>query len=199
MIRKLLDNKKFQLVYKILKIIIVVMMVLYLSFVLLQRVTGNKSILGIRVFTVATGSMKPEYEINDVIMVKDVDTNQLKVGDDVAYLGEKSDLKGKIITHRIIDIKTENNQKTFYTQGINSSVPDPSITATQIYGQAVGKIPIITTVNHIVKNQYGFFFLVFLPLVVVVFLEIADTVTEIKYEKKKVESQKEDGSDEEII
>lgn len=199
MIRKLLDNKKFQLVYKILKIIIVVMMILYLSFVLLQRVTGNKSILGIRVFTVATGSMKPEYKINDVIMVKDVDTNKLKVGDDVAYLGEKSDLKGKIITHRIIDIKTENNQRTFYTQGINSSVPDPSITATQIYGQAVGKIPIITTVNHIVKNQYGFFFLVFLPLVVVVFLEIADTVTEIKYEKKKVESQKEDGPDEEVI
>lgn len=199
MIRKLLDNKKFQLIYKILKIIIVVMMILYLSFVLLQRVTGNKSILGIRVFTVATGSMKPEYEINDVIMVKDIDTNKLKVGDDVAYLGEKSDLKGKIITHRIIDIKTENNQKIFYTQGINSSVPDPSITANQIYGQAVGKIPIITTVNHVVKNQYGFFFLVFLPLVVVVFLEIADTVTEIKYEKKKVESQKEDGSDEEVI
>lgn len=199
MLRKLLDNKKFQLIYKIIKILIVIMMILYLSFVLLQRVTGNKSILGYRVFTVATGSMKPEYQINDVIMVKDVDTNQLKVGDDVAYMGEKSDLKGKIITHRIIDIKTNNNQKTFYTQGINSSVPDPSITASQIYGQAVGKIPIITTINHIVKNQYGFFFLVFLPLVVVVFLEIADTVTEIKYDKKQIESKKEAGQDEEII
>lgn len=199
MLRKILDNKTFKIVYKVFKTIIVIAMILYLSFVLLQRLTGNKSILGYRVFTVATGSMEPVYKVNDVMLVKDVDTNKLKVGDDVAYLGERSDLKGKIITHRIIDIKTENNQKTFYTQGINNSVEDPSITASQIYGQALGKIPIITTINQIVKNQYGFFFLVFLPLVIVAFLEIADTVTEIKYEKKVLEDQKEEDSDDEVI
>ena len=52
----------------------------------------------------------------------------------------------------------------------------------------IGIVPVINTINHIVKNQYGFFFCVFLPLVAVIFLEIADTVTEIKREKKRVEA-----------
>ena len=60
----------------------------------------------------------------------------------------------------------------------------------------MGKIPIVTEINHIIKNQYGFFFLIFIPLVTVIFLEIADTVTEIKHEKKDVE---ENGEPEEII
>ena len=85
------------------------------------------------------------------------------------------------------NIKIEDGKKEFITKGVNSSAEDPAITDDQIYGKVIGKIPVITTINHIIKNQYGFFFLIFLPLVTVIFLEIADTVTEIKLEKKKVE------------
>ena len=53
------------------------------------------------------------------------------------------------------------------------------------------------------KNQYGFFFLIFLPLVIVIFLEIADTVTEMKQDKiekdKKEDEVNENTEDEEEI
>lgn len=187
MLRKILDSKYFQIPYKIIKVMIIIVMVTYVTFIIAQRVSGNKSIFGYRIFTVATGSMIPDYDINDVLAIKEVNSNDLKIGDDITYLGKKLDVNGKIVTHRIIDIKTENGVKEFITKGVNSTAEDPAITDNQIYGKVLGKIPVVTEINHIIKNQYGFFFLIFLPLVTVVFLEIADTVTEIKTEKKKVE------------
>lgn len=187
MLRKILDSKYFQIPYKIVKTIIIIVMVTYVAFVVAQRVSGNKSIFGYRIFTVATGSMIPDYDINDVLAIKEVNSNELKIGDDITYLGKKLDVNGRIVTHRIIDIKIENGVKKFITKGVNSTAEDPAITDDQIYGKVLGKIPVVTEINHIIKNQYGFFFLIFLPLVTVVFLEIADTVTEIKTEKKKVE------------
>lgn len=187
MLRKILDSKYFQIPYRIIKAIIIIVMVTYVTFVVVQRVSGNKSIFGYRIFTVATGSMIPDYEINDVLAIKEVNSDELEVGDDITYLGKKLDVNGKIVTHRIINIKIEDGKKEFITKGVNSSAEDPAITDDQIYGKVIGKIPVITTINHIIKNQYGFFFLIFLPLVTVIFLEIADTVTEIKTEKKKVE------------
>lgn len=194
MLRKVLDNKYFKTTFKIIEAIIVILMVLYLSFVVIQKITGNKSIFGYRVFTVATGSMIPEYNINDVLLVKEIDKEQLQVGDDITYLGNKFDVNGRIVTHRIIDINEETKEIT--TKGINSQTADPTIDNNQIYGKVMGIIPVITTINHVVKNQYGFFFLIFLPIVTVVFLEIADTITEIKRDKKDVEKNEEQ---EEII
>lgn len=196
MLRKILDSKYFQIPYRIIKAIIIIVMVTYVTFVVVQRVSGNKSIFGYRIFTVATGSMIPDYEINDVLAIKEVNSDELEVGDDITYLGKKLDVNGKIVTHRIINIKIEDGKKEFITKGVNSSAEDPAITDDQIYGKVIGKIPVITTINHIIKNQYGFFFLIFLPIVSIVFLEIADTVTEIKREKKDVE---ENGEPDEII
>ena len=86
--------------------------------------------------------------------------------------------------------------KQYITKGINNEVEDPVINDRQIYGKVVGKVPIISEINHIVKNQYGFFFLIFLPIVLVVFLEIADTITDIKKDKLVYEGKEEENKDE---
>jgi len=196
MLRKILDSKYFQIPFKIVKFIIFLILIVYLAFIVIQRISGNQSIFGYRIFAVATGSMVPDYNVNDVLAIKEVDHDELQVGDDITYLGNRQDVNGKIVTHRIIDIKTIDGKKSYITKGINNITEDPSIEDDQIYGKVMGKIPIVTEINHIIKNQYGFFFLIFIPLVTVIFLEIADTVTEIKHEKKDVE---ENGEPEEII
>lgn len=198
MLRKVLDSKYFQIPYKIIKFIIFLILILYLAFILIQRISGNQSIFGYRIFSVATGSMIPEYNVNDVLAIKEINTDELKVGDDITYLGNKLDVNGRIVTHRIIEIKEENGEKIYITKGINNIAEDPSINDSQIYGKVVEKIPVITEINHIVKNQYGFFFLIFVPLVAVIFLEIADTITEMKRDKKDKEAE-ENGEKEEII
>ena len=185
--KKILDNIVFKIVYNIIKWSFIVIVFLYIAFVAVQRLSGNKSIMGYRLFTVATGSMEGVYNINDVIIVKDCDTNNLKVGDDVAYMGKVDDLAGKLITHRIIDIKENpDGSRIFTTQGVNTDVEDPSITADQILGQVQGVMPVITQINHAVKSQVGFFLLVFVPLVLVIALEIAQTVVEMKIDKNEL-------------
>lgn len=185
--KRLLENKTFQIIYTIIKIFVVAMLSIYLLFVIVQRFTNNSSILGYRVFTIATGSMEPVYNINDVILVKDTDPSTLKKGDDIAYLGNRDAVKGLIVTHRIIRIETFSDGKVHYTlKGVNNKYEDPSITEDQILGKVVGKLPVVNFINHVVKNIYGFFFLVFCPLVLVIFLEIADTIIDMKLEKNEI-------------
>lgn len=185
--KKLLENKTFQIIYTIIKIFVVAMLSIYLLFVIVQRFTNNSSILGYRVFTIATGSMEPVYNINDVILVKDTEPSTLKKGDDIAYLGNRDAVKGLIVTHRIIRIETFSDGKVHYTlKGVNNKYEDPSITEDQILGKVVGKLPVVNFINHVVKNIYGFFFLVFCPLVLVIFLEIADTIIDMKLEKNEI-------------
>ena len=179
MLKKLLNNKIFKSVYSIIKYSFIIIMILYVLFIFLQRITNNSSILNYRFFTIASNSMYPVYKVNDVIIVKELDTSSLNVGDDITYYGLKNDFKDKIITHRIVNI--DNN--TFTTKGVNTNIEDPSIEASQIYGKVIYKPLIISFISTVIKNQYGFFFLVFTPLVLVLFLEIADTVIEIKDKK----------------
>ena len=187
MIKRILDNKIFRAIYNLIKWLFIIIISLYLVFILVQKITNNKSILGYRLFTVLTGSMKGVYNINDVIAVKDTSPKSLKVGDDIAYLGQKDDFKGKIVTHRIIKIEKQNNGEYIYhTKGVANLAEDPTFTSEAIYGKVVKKLLFISLINHVIKSRIGFFFLIFVPLVLVIFLEIADTIIDTKLDKEEL-------------
>ncbi|MEG0994787.1 MAG: signal peptidase I [Bacilli bacterium] len=192
MFKKIINNKIFQGVYKIIKTLFVLSVVLYLCFVIFQRISNNGSIMGYRIFNIATASMDPIYKVDDVILINEIDCKNLKIGDDITYLGIKDDMKDKIITHRIINIEEKpGNTYYFHTKGVANTTEDPTVEESQIYGKVVSKLTIISFINQIVRNKFGFFFLVFAPLVLVVFLEIADTVVELKDKKKENEEEDE--------
>lgn len=181
------NNKIFKIVYGTLKTIFFIILILYVVFICVQRLSGNNSVFGFRLFTVATGSMKGVYNVNDVIAVKDFDNKKLKVGDDIAFVGNRGGLENKLVTHRIIKIEEESNVRIFTTKGVKNSVEDPSITESQILGKVVGVVPVVTQVNHVVKSQLGFFCLIFCPLVLVIVLEILQTITDIKLENNELQ------------
>ena len=181
------NNKIFKIVYGTLKTIFFIILILYVVFICVQRLSGNNSVFGFRLFTVATGSMKGVYNVNDVIAVKDFDNKKLKVGDDIAFVGNRGGLENKLVTHRIIKIEEESNVRIFTTKGVKNSVEDPSITESQILGKVVGVVPVVTQINHVVKSQLGFFCLIFWPLVLVIVLEILQTITDIKLENNELQ------------
>ena len=192
---KLFNNIVFKIITGIIKVVFTILIVAYLGMILIQRITGNQSVMGYRLFTVATGSMAGVYEINDVIAVKDWDVDKIKVGDDIAYQGTRGGLQGMLITHRVIRIeeKEDGSGRIFVTKGVNSPAEDPSIEEGQVLGKVVGVVPVITTVNHIVKSQVGFFLLIFCPLVIIIVLEVLQTITDIQLEKHEIqEIQKEE-------
>ena len=188
---KIIQNKFFQIITGIIRVLFTIVIVAYLLFILAQRVTGNKSVFGYRLFTVATGSMAGVYDINDVIAVQDWDTKDLKVGDDIAYQGVRGELDGLLITHRIIRIENDDaGNLIIVTQGVNAPAEDPAIREEQVLGKVVGIVPVISQLNHIVKSQLGFYLLIFCPLVLIIVLEVLQTITDIRLEKNEIQEIK---------
>ena len=87
-------------------------------------------IFGYTLFSVATGSMQPTLNINDIIIVKI--TDDVKVGDIITYSEEN-----EFITHRVIS----NNKETFVTKGDYNNTEDNPIDTSKIVGKLVCKIP----------------------------------------------------------
>ena len=186
---KIFSNKLFKIIFNIVKFIVLLFIILYIAFIFVQRISNNKSVGGYRVYTIATSSMKGVYNVNDVILVKDCNPKKLKVGDDIVYVGNKHDLKDKIISHRIIEIKKDDKtgELKYITKGVANDISDPEITADQILGKVDRVLPIISPINHIIKSQAGFFLLVFCPLVTVIVLEILHVASEIGEDKQKID------------
>lgn len=198
MMEKIFNCRIFKFIFELLKCLLFLIMFLYIAFICVQRISGNKGIMGYHLYTVATGSMAGVYDINDVIVVKNYDTSKLKVGDDVAYVGNRGGLEDKLVTHRIIKIEDGENGRIFTTKGVSNQVEDPSITSSQIVGKVAGILPVVTQLNHIIKSQVGFFCLIFCPLVLVIVLEILQTITDIKLDKNELEEIQEEVSSDKL-
>lgn len=179
MFKKLRENKAFKIIVGILKTIVYIVIGLYLLLLIMQKVSDNASLAGFRVFTVASNSMSPVYVGGDVLLVREVNESDIKVGDVISYRGEEGDMKGRIITHRVIEI----NDGKIALQGDANTGKDPDITFEQVYGKVIYKTVLITLISNIVSNKFGFFFLIFVPIVVLVFFEIIDIIKGSKDEE----------------
>ncbi|MBQ6539083.1 MAG: signal peptidase I [Bacilli bacterium] len=183
----LFENTYFRIVFNIIKVVLIFILASYILFIAIQKITNNSSIFGYRVFSVASGSMIPVYNVNDVILVKDCNVNTLQVGEDIVYVGKRGGVEGLVVSHRIIKIDKSNGKvERIFTQGLNAEGTDPSIGPEQVLGRVVEVIPIITPINHILKNIFGFFFLIFLPLVLIICLEVIETRLALKLDKEEL-------------
>lgn len=165
------------IVLAIIKIICIIALVLLILVLAMQRFSNNEiAVAGYRVFNVATGSMIPDYEIGDVLVVKEVDTNTLEKGDDITYIGKIGTFAGRVVTHRIVNIEENENGKIFTTRGIANDADDPSITADQIYGKVIYKCILMSMLSKLANSLTAFYVIVFIPLGILIFLQIKDNI-----------------------
>jgi len=183
--RKIIDSKIFKIIYGTFKFAIVGVLVLYVSFLALQKFSNNGSISGYRMFTIVTGSMEPEYTVGDVILVEETKYDDLKLKDVITYESKATGTEGMIVTHRIIDMNKAT--KELQTRGDANDADDPVIKGEQVLGKVVHKFFLISLLTKLIRNKVGFYFLVFVPLVLVIFLEIADAVTQPKEDEDETQ------------
>lgn len=173
-------KKIWNIFMKMLTIIIAIISII----IVVQRVTNNKqSFFGYRIFRVQTGSMIPKYQVGDVILVKEINTDKIKIGDDVTYLGKEGSTKGIIITHRVIAIEERDGQKAFHTQGIANNLEDPIVYGNQINGVVQFRMLFLTLICRLLNNKYIFYFCGILPLTIYVFFKVFKGSRD-KYEKR---------------
>ena len=143
------------------------MLIILIIFAVVQKTSDNrKSIGGIKIFTVITGSMIPVYDIGDILIVKEVIPEEIKVEDDIVYQGEKGSFKGKTITHRVISIKKkEDGNYGIITKGVANFSQDPEINQTQVLGKVIFKVPIMSFILKIITNIYVW---MFIPVIILI-------------------------------
>ena len=152
---------------KMIYIFLFVMLIILIIFAVVQKTSDNrKSIGGIKIFTVITGSMIPVYDIGDILIVKEVIPEEIKVEDDIVYQGEKGSFKGKTITHRVISIKKKDDGNYgIITKGVANLSQDPEINQTQVLGKVIFKVPIMSFILKIITNIYVWMFITVIILI----------------------------------
>lgn len=180
-------NKKklLKLLRNILNIVVVFFVALFILIVFLQRFSNNKlSFFDYRMFTVVTGSMAPKYNVGDVLIAKEVDAKDVKVGDDISYLGSMGTFDDKVVTHQVVDIEQDNEGNyVFHTKGLSNLVEDPIIYEKQLYGVVQHKAFILSFIYKVVGTRIGMFVFVVIPILYIIGSEIV--VAMLRKEEKR--------------
>lgn len=192
---KIKENKILRLIGNILYTLLVLITVLILITVILQRTSNNNlSLGGFRIFNIATGSMVPKYEVGDVLLSKTVAPSEIKKEDDVTYLGKEGTFAGKVVTHQVVDIENENGNYKFHTKGLANTEEDPVISQDQIIGKVVYKVKTLSYISKVINNLYSFYFVIFIPIALIIFIEIRRTVKDIISNKKEEQEEKKENN-----
>lgn len=179
MLEKLKGNKILKIIGNILYTLMIIIVILMLVVVIMQRTTNNNiTICGIRMFSVATGSMVPVYNVGDILISREVEPEKIKVGDDIVYMGKTGTFKNKIVTHRVISIEAQDdgNYKVV-TQGVANNAADPEIDQTQIYGKIIYKVHSLSFLGKMVRNVYTIYVIIFIFIGIFVYKNIKNIMS----------------------
>ncbi len=164
----------------------IVIEVALIVFIMVMRITHETpSLFGYSVFVISTGSMEPEIKVGDVIVSKVFKGQELQEGDVVTYLGKEGDVKGKLVTHKIVSVSGEGEDRVILTKGVANSVADPPIGVDDVKAVFVYKTVLLGPIYRVITNIWGFLFLVVLPIVAVIVSEIVGLVKEWKKSKEE--------------
>ena len=168
-IGKKVASKPLKFIWGIIVKILMLIIIFISIIIIVQKVTNNQeSFLGFRIFRVQTGSMIPQYQVGDVIIVKETEPDQIKIGDDVTYQGKTGQMKGLLVTHRVIDIEEVDGKRVFHTKGIANNLEDPVVSEDQINGVVQTKMYVLSWICVLLNNKYVFYFCGILPLTIYV-------------------------------
>ena len=149
------------------------------------------SFLGIKTYVIVSGSMKPEYNIGDIVIVKKAKEEDINKGDIISYRDGQS-----VVTHRVIEEKEINGLTKFKTKGDNNNTEDiHEVTINLIEGKVVGKIAKVGNLSIMLQDKIS---IIIIILLFYIYLVRSDKVKKrnerrkekrIAYEKKNSEEE----------
>lgn len=127
----------FRKIVDVFSTVILVIALLILGFAMYSRLTGgNASFFGYNFYLVLTDSMTPEIQVDELVIAKQVDKSELKVGDDIVFVSKNPDSRGVNLVHRIIRIEGG----TITTRGIKLNGDGSPLPEDQPITEVLGKV-----------------------------------------------------------
>ena len=74
--------------------------------------------------------------------------------------------------HQVIMIEQENENYRIQTKGIANTKADPEITQNEVIGKVIYKMGLLSLLQRAMSNNYVFYFVVFVPIVLLTFRQI---------------------------
>ena len=132
----------------IIPIIIVSIIIIWQKIVTPDKIPD---ILGYKMFIVLDENMDQETEYGDLVFTHNVDTNDLKLNDLIAFRNNTN----KVTIHRIINITEDNIGKQFEMQNSRNEVGDTKyVRDTQVEGIIIYRIPYIGIIIYSIQKPH---------------------------------------------
>lgn len=169
------------------KVFEVIAIILIYNIILIAISSANKiniiNIFGYKSYIIKTNSMEPTISINDVVIAKKVEKEQIKTGDVITFLQD-----GEVITHRITQID-DNGEYT--TKGDNNNIEDTiKINYEDIEGKHILTIPYLGGLVQALDNKIVFLIITLIVLICMLITIQNQEKRENRREKKKIEDRK---------
>ena len=163
---------------------IVAILLLFVGSGLFQRIFnrgGYTGLFGIGYAVVVSGSMKPVFNENDMIIYQTHDRADYQPGDIVVYVRDQGTDNEILITHRLIGI----SEDQLITKGDANSISDKPIGWDQLIGRVVFLIPGIGKAVEFLRTPLG----ILVSVVLIVALSVINLLPVLRsHTKKKAET-----------
>jgi len=168
---------------KVLKYFLKILGYIFIAFLLVVIVSTLGVFTDYRLLVVQSGSMEPAIKVGSLVATEQRDEYQ--VGDIITF--QDSENPAISITHRIVEIKEEQDEKSFVTKGDTNQGADPEkVRASKVLGKVFLTIPYAGYVIAYTKTKQGLALLIVVPATLIIGSEIININSELKkYLKKK--------------
>lgn len=171
---------KMQKIKKAISIIVVLILlpILLMSIVILVDSYTHPdevpSFFGWKPFIVLSGSMETQISAGDIVVVKEIDTNELKKGDIIAFKDGNI-----VITHRIDEVTEIDGKTQYITKGDNNNTQDIGyVLPEQVEGVFKFKIARLGNIAMFIQTPLGMIVCLSIPIIIIILLQTADSKKE---------------------
>lgn len=107
-------------------------------------------LVGLTPYAVLSGSMEPQYAVGSLIYVKDIEPNNIQVGDPITFVLNEDLI---VATHRVVEITPEGS---FITKGdSNESIDGTSVHPKNVLGKPLFSIPYLGYLSVFLSSKQG--------------------------------------------
>lgn len=171
---------KMQKIKKAISIIVILILIpiLLISIVILvdSHTHPNEvpSFFGWKPFIVLSGSMETQISAGDIVVVKEIDKNELKKGDIIAFKDGNI-----VITHRIDEVTEIDGKTQYITKGDNNNTQDIGyVSPEQIEGVFKFKVSRLGNLAMFIQTPLGMIVCLSIPIIIIILLQTADSKKE---------------------
>lgn len=124
-------------------------------------------------YVIVSRSMTPTINVNDAIVIKRDNNDKYKIGDIISFFSTEYDRDGMVVTHRVVDKKSEGTTSEYITKGDNNPVADGnSVNTNNVYGKVMFIIPKLGYIQNFLSKPRNLAICLLIPALLVVILDM---------------------------